>query len=109
MPLLILLLAIGLQIFFTAKKLSPFLSLLIVAVVAGLLLGMKPDAILSSFETGVGDTLGKGGLALIICLGAILGKILEASGAAEKIASTLINGFGKKNIQWALLLTGFLI
>lgn len=109
MPLLILLFAIGLQIFFSAKKLSPFLSLLIVAIVAGLLLGMQPDAILKSFETGVGDTLGKGGLALIICLGAVLGKILEVSGAAEKIASTLIGGFGQKNIQWALLLTGFLI
>lgn len=109
MPLLILLLAIGLQVFFTAKKLSPFLSLLIVAIVAGLLLGMKPDALLKSIDDGVGSTLGGGGLALIICLGAVLGKILEVSGAAEKIASQLIKDFGEKNIQWALLLTGFLV
>ncbi len=109
MPLLILLFAIGLQVFFTAKKLNPFLSLLIVAIVAGLLLGMQPDALLKSIETGVGSTLGGGGLALIICLGAILGKILEVSGAAEKIASQLIKSFGEKNIQWALLLTGFLV
>jgi Gnt-I system high-affinity gluconate transporter len=109
MPLLILLVAIGLQVFFTAKKLNPFLSLLIVAIVAGLLLGMQPDALLKSIETGVGSTLGGGGLALIICLGAILGKILEVSGAAEKIASQLIKSFGEKNIQWALLLTGFLV
>jgi len=109
MPLLILVFAIGLQIFFTAKKLNPFLSLLIVAIVAGLLLGMQPDALLKSIETGVGSTLGGGGLALIICLGAILGKILEVSGAAEKIASQLIKSFGEKNIQWALLLTGFLV
>ena len=109
MPLLILIVAIGLQVFFTAKKLNPFLSLLIVAIVAGLLLGMQPDALLKSIETGVGSTLGGGGLALIICLGAILGKILEVSGAAEKIASQLIKSFGEKNIQWALLLTGFLV
>src|SRR5215212_6038036 len=109
MPLLILVFAIGLQIFFTAKKLNPFLSLLIVAIVAGLLLGMQPDVLLKSIETGVGSTLGGGGLALIICLGAILGKILEVSGAAEKIASQLIKSFGEKNIQWALLLTGFLV
>jgi Gnt-I system high-affinity gluconate transporter len=109
MPLLILVFAIGLQIFFTAKKLNPFLSLLIVAIVTGLLLGMQPDALLKSLETGVGSTLGGGGLALIICLGAILGKILEVSGAAEKIASQLIKSFGEKNIQWALLLTGFLV
>jgi len=55
----------------------------------------------------VGSTLG--GLALIVCLGAVLGKILEISGAAEQISGTLINGFGEKNIQWAVLLTGFLI
>jgi H+/gluconate symporter-like permease len=107
MPLLILVFAIGLQIFFTVKKLSPFFSLLIVAIVTGLLLGMSTDAVLKSFETGVGNTLS--GLALIICLGAILGKVLEISGAAEKIAATLISSFGEKNIQWAVMVTGLLI
>ncbi len=107
MPLLIILLGIALQIFLTVKKVSPFLSLLIVAILIGFLLGMQPSAILSSVEKGVGSTLG--GLALILCLGAILGKILEASGAAEQISGTLINSFGEKNIQWAMLLTGFLV
>lgn len=107
MIFLIILFAIALQVFLTIKKVSPFLSLLIVSIVAGLLLGLKPENLVKSVEKGVGSTLG--GLALIICLGAILGKILEQSGAAEKISSTLINSFGKKNIQWAVLLTGFLI
>lgn len=107
MQLLIILLAIGIQVFLTAKKVSPFLSLLIVAIIAGLLLGMQPAVLMKSVETGVGSTLG--GLALILCLGAVLGKILELSGAAEKIATTLINTFGKKNIQWALLITGLLV
>jgi Gnt-I system high-affinity gluconate transporter len=109
MPLVILFFAIGLQVFFTTKKLSPFLSLLIVSITAGLLLGMQPDALLKSIESGVGSTLGGGGLALIICLGAVLGKILEVSGAAEKISTQLISDFGERNIQWALLLTGFLV
>jgi Gnt-I system high-affinity gluconate transporter len=107
MTFLIIILAIALQIFLTYKKISPFLSLLIVAIIAGLCLGMKPDALLASVKEGVGSTLG--GLALILCLGAILGKILEISGAAEQISSTLIKSFGEKNIQWAVLLTGFLI
>jgi Gnt-I system high-affinity gluconate transporter len=107
MQLLIIFLAICLQIFLTYKKVSPFLSLLIVAILSGLFLGMQPMQIIQSIEKGVANTLG--GLALIICLGAILGKILEAGGAAEKIATTLIHGFGEKNIQWALLLTGFFI
>ncbi len=107
MIFLIILFAIAIQIFLTIKKVSPFLSLLIVSIVAGLLLGLRPEDLVKSIEKGVGSTLG--GLALIICLGAILGKILEVSGAAEKISSSLINSFGIKYIQWAVLLTGFLI
>ncbi len=107
MELLVIFFAICLQIFLTYKKVSPFLSLLVVAILSGLFLGMEPIQILKSFEKGAGSTLG--GLALIICLGAILGKILETGGAAEKISLTLINGFGQKNVQWAVLLTGFLI
>src|SRR5258706_8714765 len=107
MSFLILLLAIALQVFLTYKKLSPFLSLVIVAILAGLCLGMQPAGILNSIKTGAGNTFGDVGL--IICLGAILGRILEASGAAEQISSTLISRFGIKYIQWAMLVTGFLI
>jgi Gnt-I system high-affinity gluconate transporter len=107
MQLIIIVLAIGLQIFLTYKKVSPFLSLLIVALLAGLAFGMQPDTLLKAVKTGVGSTLGD--VILIICLGAILGKILELSGAASRIANTLISSFGIKNIQWAVLLTGFLV
>lgn len=107
MIIITIIFAIGLQVFLSVKKVSPFLSLLIVALLTGLLLGMDPADLLKSVEKGVGSTLG--GLALIICLGAILGKILEISGAAEQISATLIKSFGQKNIQWAVLLTGFLI
>jgi Gnt-I system high-affinity gluconate transporter len=107
MPLLIIVIAIAVQIFLTTKKVSPFLSLLIVAILTGLSLGMPPDILLKSVKTGVGNTLGD--VALIICLGAILGKILELSGAATQIANTLIRSFGIKNIQWAIVITGFLV
>ncbi|NTS42638.1 gluconate transporter [Flavisolibacter sp. BT320] len=107
MPLLILLFAILMQIFLTTKKVSPFLSLLIVSILTGFLMGMEPAAVLASIEKGVGSTLG--GLALVLCLGAILGKILEISGAAEQISVTLIRRFGESNIQWAVLTTGFLV
>ena len=107
MQLIIIVLAIGLQIFLTYKKVSPFLSLLIVALLAGLAFGMQPDVLLKAVKAGVGSTLGD--VILIICLGAILGKILELSGAATQIANTLISSFGIKNIQWAVLLTGFLV
>jgi Gnt-I system high-affinity gluconate transporter len=107
MPLLIILVGIILLLALTLKKVSPFLALLIVSIVVGLLLKMSVPAILLSMEKGVGSTLG--GIALIICLGAILGKMLEKSGATQQISDTLINAFGKKNIQWAIVLTGFLV
>src|ERR1044071_6277150 len=107
MTFLIIILAIALQIFMTAKKVSPFLSLLLVAILAGLCLGMNPSDLVKTIEKGVGSTLG--GVALIIVLGAILGKILEIGGATEKISTTLINAFGEKYIQWAVLVTGFLV
>ena len=50
MTLVIIFLAIGLQIFLTVKKVSPFLSLLIVAIIAGLLLGLKPEDLIKSVE-----------------------------------------------------------
>lgn len=107
MTFLIIILAIALQIFLTYKKVSPFLSLLIVAVLMGFCLGLGPAQVLNSVKSGVGNTMGD--VALIIIFGAVLGKILEASGAAEQIASTLIKSFGEKYIQWALMATGFLI
>ena len=107
MTILIIILAIAFQVFLSVKKVSPFISLLIVAIATGLCLGMPAADLLKSIEKGVGSTLA--GLALILCLGAVLGKILEESGAAEKITITLINGFGLKKIQWAVMLTGFLI
>jgi Gnt-I system high-affinity gluconate transporter len=107
MTFIIIALAISLQIFLSVKKVSPFISLLIVAILSGFFLGMKPLEIIKSIENGVGSTLS--GLALILCLGAVLGKILGSSGAAKKISVTLINSFGIRNIQWSLLLTGFLV
>lgn len=107
MTIIIILLAIALQVFLSIKKVSPFISLLLVAILTGLCLGIHPEDLVKTLEKGVSSTLG--GLALIICLGAILGKILEISGAAEQISTTLIKSFGLKNIQWAVLLTGFLI
>src|SRR5699024_6018351 len=66
--------------------------------------GMKPMTILDTVKDGLGSTLGS--LALIIGFGAVLGKIMVDSGAAQRIASTLISKFGVKNVQWALIIIG---
>ena len=68
-------------------KLHPFLALLLSSFYVGALMGMKPLAMISSIEDGIGSTLGF--LAAVIGLGTILGKMMEISGAAERIGITL--------------------
>jgi len=88
-------------------KLDPFLSFLVVSIIAGLFLGIPFNKIIDSVQKGLGDTLGS--LAIIIVLGAMLGKLVAESGAAQKIAAVMMNAFGEKYIQWALVVTGFII
>src|SRR5215469_4393589 len=88
-------------------KVNAFLAFLVVSIVTGLLLGIRFDAIAGSVYKGIGDTLGQ--LAIVIVLGAMLGKIVAESGAAQQIATTMMNGFGQKYIQWALLVRVFII
>lgn len=46
---------------------------------------------------------------MILGFGAMLGKLVADSGAAQRITTELVNKFGKKNIQWAVVLTGFIV
>jgi Gnt-I system high-affinity gluconate transporter len=71
------------------------------------LLNIPLNKIVHSVQQGIGDVLGS--LVIIICLGAMLGKLVAESGAAQKITSTLRRSFGEKNIQWALMVTGFIV
>lgn len=86
---------------------NPFIALLISAIVGGILLGIPLDKIPLSIEKGIGSMLGS--LVSIICLGAMFGKLIAESGAAQKITSVLITLCGEKYITWALMLTGFIV
>ncbi|RFZ83314.1 gluconate transporter [Mucilaginibacter terrenus] len=88
-------------------KVNPFLAFLIVSIVAGLCLGIPLNKINASVQKGLGDTLGS--LAIIICLGAMLGKLVANSGAAQKISEVLVSAFGIKYIQLALVAAAFII
>jgi Gnt-I system high-affinity gluconate transporter len=91
----------------TWGKVNAFLAFLVVSIVTGLLLGIPFQSITASVYKGIGDTLGP--LAIVIVLGAMLGKLVAESGAAQQIATVMMNAFGEKYIQWALMVTGFII
>ena len=108
MTLLIILLCILLLVLLVSwGKVNPFVSFLIISIVAGLCLGIPLNKVTASVQKGMGDTLGS--LAIIICLGAMLGKLVAQSGAAQKIADVLVKAVGVKYIQWALVTAGFVI
>ncbi|MGT2333482.1 GntT/GntP/DsdX family permease [Staphylococcus aureus] len=85
-------------------KLNTFISLIITSMITALMLGIPLTKIMETIEKGMGNTLGH--IALIFGLGAILGKLLADGGGATRIADTLIQKFGQKHVQWAMLVAG---
>ncbi|MGV2940464.1 GntP family permease [Mesobacillus sp. LC4] len=108
MPLVIVAIGIlALLLLIMGLKLNTFISLIIVSFGVALALGMPLGEIVKTIEAGLGGTLGH--LALIFGLGAMLGKLIADSGGAQRIAMTLVNKFGEKNIQWAVVAASFII
>ena len=85
--LIVLLCIIVLVLLITWGKIDAFLSFLVVSIAAGLLLGIPFNKIVQSVQKGIGDILGS--LVIVICLGAMLGKLVAESGAAQRITSNV--------------------
>ena len=83
-------------------KVDAFIAFLISSILAGIALGIPLEKLPDSVNNGIGSILG--GLTLIIVLGAMLGKLVAESGAAQKIASVMVSLFGTKHIQWLSLI-----
>lgn len=108
MPLAIVIAGIILLFILIAKfRLNAFISFIIVSLLVGVAEGMDFVTVSESIQKGIGSTLGY--LILILGLGAMLGKLVADSGAAQRITTQLVEKFGRKNIQWAVVLTGFIV
>lgn len=88
-------------------KWHPFIAFLLVSLVAGWGLGIPLGNLPGLLEKGMGSTLGSA--APVLFLGAMFGKLVAVSGAAQRIATGLISFFGRGQLHWAFLLTGFVI
>ncbi len=86
-------------------RIHAFISLLAASFFIALVTGMPLANIGKSIETGMGGTLGF--LAPILALGAIIGKMMEISGGAEKLARTLINLMGRSKAAWAMMIVAY--
>ena len=108
MPLVVITLGILLLfILILVVRLNAFIAFILVGLAIGMGQGMELNAIVQSIEKGIGNTLGF--LVMILGLGAMLGKLVAESGAAQKITNGLIQLFGVKNTRIAVMLTGFIV
>ncbi len=113
-----LVIGIGLMIVLVMKtKVHTFIALLLASLITGLIGGMPINditidgvtttGVISAIQNGFGNTLKSTGI--IIGLGVMMGGILEVSGAAEQLAFTFIKKLGKKHVDWALAVTGWVV
>jgi GntP family gluconate:H+ symporter len=86
----------------TVVRLHPFLSLMLGSAVLGAIATMPPGDIVTSFTNGFGSTTGSVGL--LIALGAMIGKMLEDSGGASRIVSTMVGSVGRGGLPWIMAL-----
>ncbi|WP_263707044.1 GntP family permease [Shouchella tritolerans] len=103
-----LVLAIAVLIFLVVKtKVHVFLALIIAASITGLVGGMAPPEVVNAITEGFGSTLGS--IAIVIGFGVMMGRILEVSGAAERLAYTVVKVLGKRKEEWAMAITGYIV
>jgi gluconate:H+ symporter, GntP family len=110
-PLPLLLIAAGsiaaILILVIRFKVHAFLTLIIVSLLTALAAGLPIDQIVKVLTEGFGTTLGS--VALLVGLGAMLGKLVEHSGGAKVLADALVQLFGEKRAVLALGLASLIM
>src|SRR5690348_4989484 len=107
-PALCTLLALGMLLLFIIRyQFNAFVALLLVSLGLGLGAGLSPERVGGAITKGVGHIMGS--VAIILALGAMLGRMLDVSGAAEVIARTFIRWFGVQRASFAILVASYII
>lgn len=107
---LILALLVGLAVvvvLILKTKIQAFPALLIASVVVGLIGGMSTADVVANITAGFGSTLGS--IGIVIALGVMMGKMLEVTGAAKKMAVTILKIVGVERTEVVLALSGWLV
>ena len=119
-PLIIVfILTIVLMIFMISKlNIHPFLSILSVSLVFGLIAGIPlvdQTAEDGTVIKGIANIIGEGfsgtftSIGIVIILGTIIGALLEETGAALKLADMVVNLVGEKRPELAMLIMGWVV
>jgi Gnt-I system high-affinity gluconate transporter len=108
MPLLLCLLGIVLLIVLIVwVKLDTFITFVLVSILLGMASGMSVPELSASLEKGIGSIMGS--LVIILGFGAMLGRLVAESGAAQQITGSMIRLFGAKYLPWGMSLAGLIV
>lgn len=91
----------------TRWKLHPFLTLLLAALVTGLLGGLDVISCIDKLTEGFGNTLKS--IGIVIACGTIIGTFLENSGGTQAMANSILRIVGQKKSPLAMNITGFFV
>ncbi|MDJ0317337.1 GntP family transporter [Arthrobacter antibioticus] len=109
-PLLLTIAAAGvilLLILIVRFKIHAFVALLAVSIAVAVAAQIPLQDIFTVVSAGVGGTMGK--VALLIALGAILGRMIEVSGGVQSLADHFTAKLGPTRVAIALTIVGFLV
>ncbi|MCU4747120.1 MULTISPECIES: GntP family permease [Streptomyces] len=99
--------AIGVLLFLIMKlRVHALLALIVVSLATAFATGIPSAHVVDTLVQGFGSTLG--GVALLVGLGAILGRLIEVSGGAQALADALIRRFGEDRAPLALSLASLM-
>jgi GntP family gluconate:H+ symporter len=108
-PLIIaFVIAIALMIFAISKlKIHPFLSIMAIALIFGIIAGIPLAELPNVIGTGFSNTFKS--IGIVIIFGALIGTLLEKTGAALKMADVVVRLVGNKRPELAMLLMGWIV
>ena len=69
-------------------RVHAFITLVVVSFLTALATGIPAKGVVKVMMDGFGSTLG--GVALLVALGAMIGRLVESSGGAKVVADTLV-------------------
>lgn len=103
----ILAISLGLLIGLILLRVNAFIAFLIASLIAGLLAGLEPALVVAAMEEGLGNSLGS--LVVVLGFGAVIGKILADSGAAQTISQAILRASGDRFLPFAMMIIGFVV
>ncbi len=98
---------VGLALLVAVAGFHPLVALIVASLVLGLGAGVPPEATAAAFQKGFGETLGSVGA--VLGLGAVLGRLMAESGAADRIVAAATRHTPPRAVPWAMAGAAFVV